>query len=67
MSVVFRVRAEENMILKILVRKMSTGFSFSTELVISNPPGQRQVNDKGGLHWGKVWGLQRAFLYVNVG
>ena len=62
----FRVRAEENMILKILVRKMATGFSFSTELVISTPPGQRQVAE-GGLHWSKIWGLHCAFLYVSVG
>lgn len=62
----FRVRAEENMILKILVRKTSTGFSFSTELVISNPPGQRQVDNEGGLHWSKVWGLHCALLYVSI-
>ena len=37
MSIVLRVCAEENMILKILLRKMSTGFPFWTELVTSNP------------------------------
>lgn len=66
LSIACSISAEGNTVLKILVRKMSTGFSFSTELLTANPPGQRQIDSKGGLRWSKGWVLQYVFLFVTL-
>lgn len=54
------------MLLKILVRKMSTGFSFSTEPIAFSPPGQSQIDNKDGLHSSKAFDLQRSLLYMTL-
>lgn len=61
LSIACSISAEGNTVLKILVRKMSTGFSFSTELLTANPPGQRQIDSKGGLRWSKGVGFAVCF------
>lgn len=61
-SIVFRVSTKENMLLKILVGKMSIGFSFSTELIMFNPPGPGPEKQQGQFALGPGFQFTRPFL-----